>query len=419
MKAYLIGLLGLLGLPALAQPELTLTQCYAAARANYPLLRQQGILKKADELAVAKLTTNRRLPQLAVNGQASWQSAVTQLAVDMPGVRLPALSKNQYKLTLDATYTLYDGRQTRLQTTIQRATSLTDQRQIEVELYGLKERVDGLFLNALLTDEQIRLTQMLLTDLRSRVEKLRAGVRFGSAAPNDVDVLRVEQLTSEQRLADLTATRRGQRDALHLLTELPVADSTRLVVDLPPLAINQPVVRPELQLYQAQHQLYDARLQFANNRFKPRFSLFSQSGVARPALNFLNNEFERFFIGGLRLSWDISSAYTIRNDRQILQLNQQTVAVRQAAFEKDLTVELRQQQTEIERLQAQLAKDADIVAVRARVRQATAAQLDNGVADARDYTTELTNENQARLDQKLHELQLVQAQMQYRTLTGN
>lgn len=425
MKTYLIGFIWLVGSPLLAQSgqtlaEVKLEQCYAAARTIYPLLKQQGLLQQTGDLAIATLATNRRLPQVSVNGQASWQSEVTTLPIELPNVSIPTLSKDQYKLTLDASYLIYEGNLTRLQTDVQRATTATAQQQVEVELRRLNDQVNTFFLNALLADENLRLTQILLTDLRNRIDKLTASVRFGTVAQMNVDALQAERLRSEQRIADLNATRRGFRDALRLLTDLPISDSTRLTIDAQPSTLTDlPPNRPEIQLYKRQRSLYDAQLRLVDNRIKPRVSLFAQGGAGRPALNFLNNDFRGFFIGGVRLNWNLSAAYTLRNERQTLALNQQTVDVQQATFEKNLAVQLRQQQTEIERLQAQLGQDTEIVALRTRVRQAAAVQLDNGVIAARDYSTELNNENQALLNQKLHELQLVLAKVQYRTLTGN
>lgn len=419
MKTYLLSFCWVAWLPALAQPPITLEQCYAAARTHYPQGKQKAILQQSGDLAIASLNTAHRLPQLSVNGQASWQSEVTKLPIELPNVSIPTLSKDQYKLTLDASYPIYDGNLTRLQTDLQRANTATAQQQIEVELRWLNEQVNGFFLNALLTDENIRLTQILLADLQNRIAKLNASVKFGTVAQTNVDALQAEYLRSQQRMADLTATRRGLRDALHLLTDLPIGDSTRLAVETPPDLSTLTLNRPELQLYTLQRQAYDTQFRLVDNRVKPRLSLFGQGGVGRPALNFLNNDFRAFFIGGLRLNWNLSAAYTLRNDRQAVTLNQQLVDIQRQTFEQNLSVQLRQQQTEIDRIRAQLSTDADIVVLRTKVRQAATVQLDNGVIAARDYTTELNNENQALLNQKLHELQLLLAQIQYRTLTGN
>ena len=420
MKTYLFGLCLVVWIPVQGQAIITLEECYAAARDNYPLLKQKTILQQTGDLAIANLSTTQRLPQLSVNGQASWQSEVTKLPIELPNFSVPTLSKDQYKLTLDASYPIYDGNLTRLQTDLQRASTATAQQQIEVELNRLKDQVNGFFLNALLTDENLRLTQTLLADLRNRIDKLMATVRFGTAAQMNVDALQAEFLRTDQRLAELTATRRGLRDALHLLTNLPISDSTRLVANAPPIP-HSPLTlsRPELQLYHTQRALYDSQLRLANNKLKPRLNLFAQGGAGRPALNFLNNDFRAFFIGGLRLNWNLSAAYTIHQDRQILALNRQSVDIQQAVFEKNIAIQLRQQQTEIDRLEAQLSRDADMVALRTKVRKAATVQLDNGVIAARDYTTELYSENQAQLNQKLHELQLLLARIQYRTIAGN
>ncbi|MEZ0607393.1 TolC family protein [Fibrella sp. WM1] len=414
----------LLAVSGLAQPappgnRITLSDCYTAAQANYPLLRQQGIIQQTGELAINSLQQNRRLPQVLVNGQATWQSDVTRLPIELPNLAFPSLSKDQYRLTLDASYTLYDGNLLPLQTALQQAQTATAQQQLVVELNRLKEQVNGLFLNTLLTSETIGLTQVQLTDLRSRMAKLQANVNYGNAAPMNLDALRAEMIRVEQRLADLHATRHGLLGSLQLLTELPISDSTQLAVEELPLVPPQAPNRPELALFNRQRALADAQLGLLAQRTKPRLSLFAQTGLGRPGLNLLSNEFKGLFIGGLRLNWNLAGMYTLKNDRQILDLNRQVIDSQQATFEKNLSVQLRQQQTEIDRLEAQLGRDAELIGLRSKVRQAAAAQLDNGVIATRDYTTELTNETQAKLNQKIHELQLLQARIQYRTLSGN
>lgn len=421
MKTNIIltGLIWLIWLPLQAQPVVTLDACYAAARTHYPLLKQHPILQETGDLAIESLRKNHQLPQLSVNGQATWQSEVTKLPIELPNFSVPALSKDQYKLTLDASYVVYDGNSTRLQTNLQRANTATAQQQINVELNRLNDQVNGLFMNALLTDENLRLTQTLLADLHNRMDKLTATVRYGTAAQMNLDALQAELLRNEQRIAELSATRQGLRKSLQLLTNLPITDSTQLVVGSKTTSVDGTAInRPELQLYQTQRAFYDAQLRLAENKIMPRLSLFAQGGAGRPALNFLKNDFRGFFIGGLRLNWNLSAAYTLRNDRQIIALNRQTIDIQQAVFEQNIALQLRQQQTEIDRLEAQLSKDAAIVALRSKVRQAAAVQLDNGVIAARDYTTELYSENQAQLNQKLHELQLLLAHIQYRTILG-
>ncbi|GAA4413049.1 TolC family protein [Nibrella viscosa] len=421
MNKVLLGFLGWLSLSAVqAQNTITLEQAYAAAIQNYPLTRQKEVVQQVGDLTLANLDLNRRLPQLALNGQATWQSEVTKLPIELPNIKVPQISKDQYKLTLDAGYLLYDGGLTQLQRQVQQANTAIEQQRVDVELNRLKDQVNTFFLNALLTDENRQLTEALLADLKNRIDKTAANVRFGTAAQLNLDALQAEYLKAEQRLAELAAVRKGLRDLLALLTGLPITETTALqIADNALTTENLPVQRPELKLYSLQRSLFEAQTKLTDNRRFPRISAFAQPGVGRPGLNFLNNDFRSFFIGGIRLNWAFNNTYTLKNDRQILNLNRQQVDIQQAAFERNLAIQLRQQQNEIERIQALIAKDRDIVALRSRIRQATAVQLDNGAIAARDYAAELNAENQAQLNLKLHELQLIMARIQYRTLTGN
>ncbi|WP_138989400.1 TolC family protein [Larkinella sp. C7] len=421
MKSISALLLGLwLTGAARGQSVVTLAQGYAAALTHDPLNRQRELVQQTGDLTVANLDKNRRLPQVGVNGQASWQSEVTKLPIELPNVMIPQLSKDQYKLTADVSYTLFDGQQTTLQKQVQRASTAVSLQQVAVDQNRLKDQVNAYFLNSLLTDENTRLTRNRLEELQNRLVKAESGVKFGAVATVTVAILKAEVLNAEQQLAQLAATRRGLRDQLAMLTGLTITDSTRLVVEeAQTLSANLSLNRPEQKLFESQRTLLDAQLQLMNNRLKPRLSAFAQGGAGRPALNFLNNDFRGFFIGGIRLSWNLSSAYTLRNDRTVLALNREQIGVQQKVFDRNLSLQLRQQQTEIDRIGALLDKDREISALRSIIRQTASVQLDNGTLAARDYASELNAESLALLNQKTHELQLLLAKVQYRTLTGN
>lgn len=397
---------------------LTLEDCYVAAIAAYPFGQQTDFIRQSGDLALANLRQTRRLPQLGINGQATWQSDVTSLPIELPNFSVPKISKDQYKLTLDASYALFDGGLLPLQHQTQQLSTALEMQRILVQQNQLKDQVNALYLNALLTDENTRLTSALRKDIADRLGKVQANIKFGTAAQINADALEAELLKTDQRLAELTTSRRGLRDALALLTGLTITPETELRV---PVVItdNLPLQRPELKVYDLQQTLVTAQQHLADNRLMPRLSAFAQTGVGRPALNFLDNTVKGFFIGGLRLNWNLSGMYTLKNDRAILGILGQQTAAQRIIFERNLAVQLRQQQTEVERLSSLLADDQKIVVLREKIRRTASVQLDNGVLAARDYLSELNAGNQAQLNQKLHELQLLLAQVNYRTLTGN
>jgi outer membrane protein TolC len=79
---------------------------------------------------------------------------------------------------------------------------------------------------------------------------------------------------------------------------------------------------------------------------------------------------------------------------------------------------LRQQQSEIDKLEKLIATDKEIIDLRIKVKDAARAQLENGVITANDYLREVNAEDQARQSEITHRVQLLQAQINYQTILG-
>ena len=90
MKRILIylSILAIIPISVQSQDTLTLDDCYRHAIAQYPLSAQFALLDQKNELQIQKLNTNY-LPHLNINGQASYQSDVTKVAVVFEPVYLP------------------------------------------------------------------------------------------------------------------------------------------------------------------------------------------------------------------------------------------------------------------------------------------------------------------------------------------
>ncbi|MDX1939109.1 MAG: TolC family protein, partial [Saprospiraceae bacterium] len=140
----------------------------------------------------------------------------------------------------------------------------------------------------------------------------------------------------------------------------------------------------------------------------------------RPGLNFLDNDFTTYAILGAGLKWNFSELYNGKqsNDRQLLTIQQHQVDIQKRTFELNTNVQLRQLSNDITKLQELLAKDRDQIALRTSIRETAEAQLDNGIITPSDYLTELNNENQARLNLAVHELQFLLAQANYSVTSG-
>ena len=396
-------------------PLLTLAHCYELAQQHAPLRRQQALNDAQVANNQHRLAVQRSLPQLALNGQASYQSEVTRVPVDVPGFSVPVVAKDQYRLTLDANQTLYDGGATRRQQEVETLAGQVNNQVVEVSLYRVREQVNSLFFGALLTDETARLRQALQADLTQRRKVLTARRANGAATGQDLARLDAELVGLGQQLRDLAVSRAGLLRQLGELVGQPVLPETRLQA---PVELPAALPRPELALYGRQRVQLAGQQKAGDARMAPRLSLFGQVGYGRPTLDFLRNDFRPYGQGGVRLSWALNNYYTRREDRETIRLSQEAVGVQQAAFEQSQRMALAGQQAAVDRCRALLETDSELIGLRERIRATATVQLDNGIIGFSDYFTEANNLAQARLNEQLHRLQLLQAQVDERTTRG-
>ncbi|QEC45469.1 TolC family protein [Pseudobacter ginsenosidimutans] len=411
----------LFAVPAAAQDGLTLTleRAYQLAEQHYPLIRQRDLVKRTSGLTIENIGKGY-LPQLSVNGQATYQSDVTAVPVRIPGINIEAPNKDQYKLTAELSQILYDGGNISNQKKLQQVNELVEDQKVTVDMYKVKERINTLYLGTLLLDEQLKQTALLQKDIQLGIDKISAQVRNGTALRSNQQVLEAELLKNEQRKIELTANRKGLLDVLSLFLGQDLPEST--VLEQPAtneVSLTETVKRPELTLFTYQDSLFKVQEKMVSVKNRPRASAFIQGGYGRPGLNMLVNEFDFFYIGGLRLSWNLGGLYTSKKEKQILSMNQQMVGVQKDLFLLNTNTQLKQQEAELKKLQQLIGTDQAIIDLREKVKIASNAQLENGVITASDFLREVNAEDQARLLLISHKLQMLQAQINYRTISGN
>ncbi|MBI3717994.1 MAG: TolC family protein [Sphingobacteriales bacterium] len=417
MKKWLVILL-LSGGKLFAQP-LTLDKVNELAKQNYPLIKQQDLVNRTRDITVENLQKNF-LPQFALSGQATYQSEVTKISVPIPGITIPSPSKDQYKILADISQLLYDGGAVKQQKEIQQLNATVEQQKIEVELYKLQERINQLYLSVLYIDEQVAQVDLIKKDLETGMKKVEAQVKNGVSFKSNLNVLKAEWLKADQRTIELAATRKGLLETIGLFInqtidiaavfEKPVLPQTKTAFD---------IRRPELQLFSAQQKLFNGQNKLIESKKLPKASLFFQGGYGRPGLNFLKNDFDFFYTTGVRFNWNFGGLYTVRKEKELVRVNNQIVDVQKNLFLLNTNTQLKQQQAEIDKIEQLIARDEEIIELRVSVKQAANAQLENGVITANDYLREVNAEDQARQTRITHELQLLQAKINYLTTSGN
>lgn len=397
--------------------DLSLEQALQEAVAHYPQTKRKALIDQTAALTVENLR-RQYLPQLNLSAQATYQSEVTTVKIPLPGVSITPPSKDQYKVLADLNQLVYDGGAVKQQQTVQQLAAATEQQQLEVEYYKLKERVTQIYMGVLYLDEQLKTVALIESDINTGIRKTEAQVQNGTAFRSQVLLLKAELLKAGQRRTELGETRKGWVEVLSLFTGLTLMPTTKLQLPVMSTVSEQALQRPELQLFQAQQVLTQQQLELLKSRNRPKASIFLQGGYGRPGLNFLNNDFSFFYIGGLRLNWALSSFYTSKRDRMVIENNRKQIDAQQETFLLNTRSQLVQQTAEIRKLEKLLAADEEILSLRSQVSAAVKAQLDNGVITAADYLREINAEDQARQTLAAHRIQLLQARINYSVTSG-
>src|SRR6185503_6127602 len=128
----------------------------------------------------------------------------------------------------------------------------------------------------------------------------------------------------------------------------------------------------------------------------PRVSAFGRAGYGQPGLNPLNTGFDSYWLTGIQLQWSPWTWGTSRRERQLLELQRQILTAEEQSFTNTIRRGVQQDAANIDRLEAVVRDDAEIVAIRESVLTETRARFNEGVVTSADYVDRQTDVLSAR-----------------------
>ena len=400
-----------------AQEMLSLEQCYQLSRENYPLIKKQELIKKSEQYTIENALKGW-LPQINIVGQASYQNEVTELPVKLPNISVNPLSKDQYKVYADVSQNIFDGGNIKNQKIIAKAQSEIQSQQIEVELGKLKERINQIYFGILLADKQLSQLQLTKSDINKGIEKAEAQLKNGVIFRSNLDVLKAELVKNEQREIELKSVKQTYLQMLSFFVKRNLDENTNLQTP-EKLLITETNNRSELKLFDAQKTLIAAQKKLVNTKNTPKLGAFFQGGYGKPGFNMLKNEFDTFYMAGVRLNIPISGFYTKKNELQLLNNQSQDVEIQRENFLFNQNFTEIQQKNDLDKIQNLIDKDDELITLRKSIKNASLAQLENGVITTNDYLREVNAEEQAVLTKISHEIQYLLTQYNLKANLNN
>ena len=407
-----ILILALLASASVAQAQ-TLDECQRAAEKHYPIIKRYDLIAKTTDLTVKNIQKGW-LPQVTAAAQATYQSAVAawpdhlQSMFQQVGLKMKGLRKDQYKLSIDVQQPIYDGGAISGQRKIASQEGKVQEAENEVNLYQVRRRVNELYFSLLLLDEQIKLNDDVKALLQSSEQKLSAMVKGGTAATSDYENVRAERLSAEQANESLKAQKEMLSRMLSVFCGIEINNLQK------PQALDATVStnsRPEMRLFDNQLHLSEAQEKALDARLKPHLGLFAQGFYGYPGLNMFEDMMQHKWslngLVGVKLSWNIGALYTHRNDKARLRLQREQIENAREVFLFNNSIDEIQQKENVNRYRKMMQNDDEIIDLRTHIRKAAESKLAHGIIDVNSLLREINNENAAKAQQAIHEIDML------------
>lgn len=391
-----------------AEARITIEQCMELARQNYPQIRQLNLIEEAARYDIASVSKSW-LPKFSISGKATYQSDVVEMPFDIPGFSFN-LPHDQYSAVGEISQTIWDGGTSKSQKEIYTSGARVQQKQTEVSIYAINDRVAKIYLGILLIDWQLKQNDILWKSLERNAVEVQALIDNGTAYRSDLDMIKVKMLDCTRQKEELLSDRTAYIGMLEKLTGMEL-DGVELTVPEADNAspVTSEISRPELELYDAQILQNEAQLHQLNSKISPRFSLSLQGGIGRPGLNILKNSFQPYWTAGIRMSWDIGALYTRKDEKRKIDTQTRTIETERETFLFNTELNATQMRSAIDKARGQLERDREIIALQESIRNAGEEQYRSGTISMTDLMDRIDDEYNARVTEGIHRIQLLMA----------
>lgn len=391
----------------------TLEECQLAAEKNYPIIKQYDLISQTTQLTVQNIMKGW-LPQIAVAAQATYQSDVTSWPESMKatfqqfGVNMKGLSKDQYKIGIDLQQTIYDGGTISSMRSIAQQEEKVQKAQVETNLYQMRKRVNEMYFSLLLLNEQIKLNDDVKALLLSSEKKLASMLKGGTIATSDFENIRAERLSVEQQNESLKSQQQMLQHLLSTFCGIKVSNVQKPAPFETTISMNK---RPEMQLFDNQLQLSSIKEKALNTQVRPKLGIFAQGFYGYPGFNMFEDMMNRKWslngIVGIKLSWNIGALYSLKNDKAKLRLQREMTENAREIFLFNNQLEEIQQNENIKRYHTMKQTDNEIIMLRTNIRKAAESKLAHGIIDINNLLREINNENAAKIQQTIHDIEML------------
>ena len=265
-----------------------------------------------------------------------------------------------------------------------------------------------MYFSLLLLNEQIKLNDDVKALLLSSEKKLASMLKGGTVATSDFENIRAERLSVEQQNESLKSQQQMLQHLLSTFCGIKVSNIQKPAPVETTISTNK---RPEILLFDNQLQLSSIKEKALNSQVRPKLGIFAQGFYGYPGFNMFEDMMNRKWslngIAGIKLSWNIGALYSLKNDKTKLRLQREMTENAREIFLFNNQLEEIQQNENIKRYHTMKQTDDEIIMLRTNIRKAAESKLAHGIIDINNLLREINNENAAKIQQTIHDIEML------------
>ena len=408
-----------------AQDIITLSSCYDKAVQNHPQFDEGQLHKNLWQLKQDNLTASW-YPSFEASGNILYNSSVADLSETFESVPVPGLADNapmmphdQYRLTVDINQVIYDGGAIKGNRIIEDAGLELSEKEIEVELYKVREQVNNYYFTFILLKKQKTLVNAFLHTISEQILAVESGINNGVLLPSDRNILKAEKIKLEQQISDIEIKIISTAAVLSDLTGMNISYETDAIVPEPVLNKDFELNRPELSVFDLRKQQLEAGKSIVRSERKPKAFAFATLGYGRPPGNdFFSDSFGPYYILGAGIKWNIIDWNKSKRKQEIIELNKSIISSQKIKLEENLNRILEMKYSEIRSLEYSLDSDEELISTLKSISKTAKSQYENGTITASEYLFELNKQREAEINHEIHIVSLAKAKIEYLNIAG-
>lgn len=408
----IVGLILLIPLFSIGQ-TVSLDSLQSAAEKNWPTFKKRLSITEENDLVIQILKRNY-IPKVTVTGQATYQSEVISFPeVQIPGQPplFPELPYDNYAFEANLTQILYDGGQIKAGRQIQEALTDVQQKNVDVEVYDLKGKIQMLYLKYLFLEQSESILNLAISELDENLKIMQVGIDNGVLLEADKDHLTAQKIQIQKQLISLESGKKSILKALSIMSGVDLNIGVKF--EKPEVISSSDLIRPELQLLDAQINLTQTNVLKLNTAPIPKLVAFGKLGYGRPGFDMINTKMHGYYMVGAKFTWDIWGWNSLKKQKDQIQVKTNMIEHNKEMLEKKFAIENAEIQEEISKYEKQIELSEEIEKLTENVYKTGQSKFNNGTITSTEYLKLFNDLSRARLATEADKLGLLQAKLDW------